>query len=249
MKRDTKNMLSTASGALNVARTAMCVSVLALALTGCKHFGAEEHAQVAGWTLVDPTERHPILVSQEPQTMNVRVSRGAGGLSPQQRGELVSFAGRSRASDAGNSKLVISAPSGSSNEVAAMRAVHEMRQLLSDSGIAETSMAVEVYSGEGDANAPIRVTYYRYVAQGPNCPNWSENLAHDPQNLPHTNMGCATQKNLAAMIANPADLLGPRGETARSGERRDVVWEKFQRGETTGAKKSSDEKIKTDGDS
>lgn len=244
MKHDTKSMSSSASG-LSVTKAVMLVSLAAIGLGGCQH--GEEGAQVAGWTLVDPAERHPILVSQQPHSMSVHVGRGTGGLTAQQRGELASFAARARASDAGNTKLVISAPSGGANEVAAMNAVHEIRQLMSDNGIAESSMVVEVFPADGAKASPIRVTYLTYVAEGPRCPNWTENLAVDRQNLPYTNMGCATQKNLAAMVANPADLLGPRGETPRSGERRDVTWDKYQKGDSTGASKSEDERIKTDG--
>lgn len=244
MKPNSAMMMTAASGAGRLAKVAICASVLAIGLAGCRH--GEEYAQVAGWTLVDPSERNPILVSQQPQTMNVHVARGAGGLTPQQRGELLSFAGRSRAGDAGNSKLVIAAPSGGANEVAAMRAVHEIRQLLSDNGFPETSMSVEVYSHEG-GQPPVRVSYMRYVAEGPNCGQWTTNLASDPQNLPYPNMGCSTQRNLAAMVANPADLLGPRGETDRSGERRQVIWDKYQQGDSTGAEKSSDERISTQG--
>jgi len=245
MKPDSRLMLSSATGVASMAKTMVCVSLLALGLGGCKH--GEERAQVAGWTLVDPSERHPILVSQQPQTMNVHVTRGSGGLTPQQRAELLAFAGRSRASDAGNSKLIIGAPSGGANEVAAMRAVHEIRQLLSDNGIPEPAIAVEVYSREGDPQPPIRVSFLRYVAEGPQCGDWSTNLAVDPQNLPYPNLGCTTQHNLAAMVANPADLLGPRSETDRSSERRDVVWDKYIKGDSTGAQKSEDEKVQVDG--
>ena len=42
-----------------------------------------DHAgpEVAGWTLIEPTERHPILVSQQPETMTIAVRRGSYGLS------------------------------------------------------------------------------------------------------------------------------------------------------------------------
>ena len=36
------------------------------------------------------------------------------------------------------------------------------------------------------------------------------------------------------MVANPADLLGPRSETARASERRDQVWGKYVKGEPDG---------------
>lgn len=54
-------------------------------------------------------------------------------------------------------------------------------------------------------------------------------------NVPYPNLGCANQRNLAVMVANPADLLGPRTETARSSERRDQVWGKYVKGAATGS--------------
>jgi pilus assembly protein CpaD len=233
---------SSSAAARSTTMSLICVAALAAALGGCKH--GDDGSRVAGWTLVDPTERHPIVVSQQPQTMSIRVARGSSGLSGQQKNEMLAFAHRWRAQDAGNSKLVIAVPSGSANETAAMSAVHEIRQILSDNGFSETAIVVEVYSNEGVAQPPIRVSYHRYVAEAPNCGQWTTNLAIDRQNLPHPNLGCTTQKNLAAMVANPADLLGPRSETDRSGERRSEQWEKYIKGETTGAEKAADEKVK-----
>lgn len=225
------------------ARSIASVVLLGVALAGCKT--NEYQGQVAGWALVDPTQRHPIIVSQQPQVLPLNVSRGSQGLTPQQRAALLSFADRARASDAGNSRIVISAPSGSRNEVAAMHAVGEVRRLLSDRGFPESVMQVEAYSEDQDSEPPVNVSYLRYVAEGPHCANWSENLAFNPQNLPHTNLGCATQHNLAAMVANPADLLGPRTAGDRSGERRDTVWDKYVKGESSNTQKSEDEKIST----
>lgn len=217
--------------------------LLAAGLAGCKY--DEERGQVAGWTLVDPSQRHPILVSQQPQSMQIQLARGSATLSPHNRAELLAFADHSRASDAGNSRLVISAPSGGVNEVTTMQAVGQIRRLLSDNGISESSIAVEAYDAAGDRNAPIRVSYLRYVADAPECGSWPTNLAREPDNLPYPNLGCATQRNFAAMVANPADLLGPRTESDRAAERRDVTWGKYVLGESTVAKKSEDEKATT----
>lgn len=217
------------------------VSLVALAAAGCKH--TEDQGKVAGWTLIDASQRHPILVSQQPANLNLRIPRGSHGLSPQQRAELVNFASKSRASDAGNSRLVISAPSGSPNEVASMAAVDEIRHTLSDSGFDDSAVSVEAYHEDRDPQPPIRVSYLRYVAEAPQCGQWPENLASSPQNLPYHNLGCATQRNFAAMVANPGDLLGPRSGTPRSSERRYETWDKFVKGETTGAKKGEDEKV------
>jgi pilus assembly protein CpaD len=205
------------------ASTLVASSAIALALAGCRP--DDTGTKVAGWALVDPTQRHPIIVSQEPQTLTFNVPKGSQGLSPQQRAQLLGFAASSRASDAGNSRLVIEAPAGSANEAAAIQSVQQIRQLLSDNGFSESSISVEPYSGEG-SHPPIRVSYLRFVAEGPECGHWTTNLARDPYNLPNPNIGCANQRNLAAMVANPADLLGPRTMSDRSGERRDVTWNK-----------------------
>jgi pilus assembly protein CpaD len=53
------------------------------------------------------------------------------------------------------------------------------------------------------------------------------------QNAPHWNHGCATQRNLAAMVTNPADLVQPRSETPVYAARRSTVLDKFRKGEAT----------------
>ena len=88
----------------------------------------------------------------------------------------------------------------------------------------------------------------RYVAQGPECGNnWSENLASNSSNVGHPNFGCANQHNLAAMVANPADVLGPRTMGDRYSDRRDHVMENWVKGKPTGAEKSEDERVRVKG--
>jgi pilus assembly protein CpaD len=221
----------------------IALAVLATILAGCKSDYDIAAPQVAGWSMVDPSQRHPIIVSQQPQTMQISVSASARGLSPRQRAEVLEFADRSRAADAGNSRLIIQAPGGGANEISSMHAVSEIREILSDIGFAESSISVEAYHAER-GSAPIRVSYMRYVAEAPVCGYWPTNLANEPSNGNYPNFGCANQHNLAVMVANPGDLLGPRTESDRAGERRDANWNKYVKGESTGAKKSDDEKIK-----
>lgn len=225
----------------------LAVSVAALAIAGCKTL--EDPTRVAGWTLIDSAQRHPILVSQEPTVHLIRMGRDKQfGMNSQQRAQLVAFIDHYRLIDSGNSRLVVQVPSGAANEVPVMQAVGEIRALLNDHGFAQDAISVEAYSAEGAADPPIRVSYLRFVAEPPQCGDWSTNLAYEPTNLPYPNLGCSQQRNLAVMVANPADLLGPRSETARSGERRDQVWGKYITGQPTGARKSIDERVNRDTD-
>lgn len=233
----------------SLARTgaAMALTIAALTLGACKH-DEGQGTQVAGWTLVDPEQRHPIMVSQEPAVLNLHIARGSQGLTPHQRAEVVEFTSRYRAGDAGNSRLVVSVPSGSANEVAAISAAEDVRELLFDGGFAESAVSVEAYHDEGGAQPPVRIAYMRYVAKGPDCGNdWSENLARNARNIGHPNFGCANQRNLAAMIVNPADLLGPRTMGERYSDRRDAVMDAWTKGKSTGAEKSEDERVRVKG--
>jgi pilus assembly protein CpaD len=231
-----------ASGFAPVAVGLLAASLATMTLAGCKSL-EDPGAHTAGFTLVDASQRHPIMVSQQPSTTSIHVARGSQGLAPAQRAQVASFLQRYRATDAGNSKLVIAVPSGSPNESAVVLAVADVRRLITDYGFAESNVAIEPYHERRDAGAPIRLSYLRYVAEAPECSQWPTNLADDRRNLPYPNLGCAQQHNLAAQIANPADLLGPRTMEPADQERRSVVFDKYRQGQTTRAQRADDETI------
>lgn len=56
----------------------------------------------------------------------------------------------------------------------------------------------------------VRVVVARRRAEVPNCPNWSRPAAPDFANRSMSNFGCAVNSNIAAMVANPEDLLRGR---------------------------------------
>jgi pilus assembly protein CpaD len=222
----------TASGLAPKVAGLLAAALLAFSVTGCRSL-EDPGAHVAGFTLVDATQRHPIMVSQQPTTTVVHVARGSEGLSPGQKAQVSGFLQHYRATDAGNSKLIISVPSGTPNESAAVYAVADIRRMIASYGFAESNVAIEPYNEGRGANAPVRLSYLRYVADPPQCGLWPTNLADDRRNLPYPNLGCAQQHNLAAQIANPADLLGPRTMDPSDPERRAVVFDKYRQGVTT----------------
>ncbi|URD61946.1 CpaD family pilus assembly protein [Sphingomonas sp. KRR8] len=56
----------------------------------------------------------------------------------------------------------------------------------------------------------VRVVVSRTRASVPNCPNWRDPANPNFQNRTMSNFGCAVNGNLAAMIANPEDLVHGR---------------------------------------
>ncbi|MFN3745145.1 MAG: CpaD family pilus assembly protein [Hyphomicrobiaceae bacterium] len=221
--------------------TGLLLTTIAAGLVGCRA-GEEPGVQVASWAMIDARQRHPIVVTDQPANLTLRVSAGATGLTPAQRSQALHFF-RTYGAGGGASRLAIAVPSGSPNEVAAVRAVADLRAIVRDAGIEEANVTVGPYRAGRDSSAPIKIAYARFVAEAPECGRWPDNLAHDPRNLPYANFGCATQRNLAVQIANPADLLGPRTMTPASAERRDGVYEKYVKGAPTPATKSGDERL------
>lgn len=64
------------------------------------------------------------------------------------------------------------------------------------------------------AAGTVRVVVTRTSASVPNCPDYSRQYQPDYKASTTSNFGCATNRNLAAMVADPADLV--RGEPGAS---------------------------------
>lgn len=60
------------------------------------------------------------------------------------------------------------------------------------------------------APGSVRVVVSRSRASVPNCPNWREPSQPNWGNHSMTNLGCGVNSNLAAMVANPEDLVHGR---------------------------------------
>jgi pilus assembly protein CpaD len=60
------------------------------------------------------------------------------------------------------------------------------------------------------APGTVRVVVSRTRASVPGCPNWSEPSQPNLENHSMSNFGCAVNANLAAMVANPEDLVHGR---------------------------------------
>lgn len=65
------------------------------------------------------------------------------------------------------------------------------------------------------ADGMVRVVVSRMTASVPGCPDWSRPSMPEYGASSMSNYGCATNTNLAAMIANPEDLI--RGQSGDSG--------------------------------
>jgi pilus assembly protein CpaD len=63
----------------------------------------------------------------------------------------------------------------------------------------------------------VRIVVTRSTASVPGCPNWSKTTESNYNSSTHPNYGCAVNSNMAAMVADPEDLV--RGKESENLER------------------------------
>ncbi|WP_156521055.1 CpaD family pilus assembly protein [Magnetospirillum moscoviense] len=104
-----------------------------------------------------------------------------------------------------------------------VRAAEIKARLVWDSKPGDTGMAV--------------LSYPHHVAKAPECGSWTNPLNWNNGNRNTDNFGCAVQRNIALMAADPRDLESARPVSGRDGERAADILGKYQKGQTIAAPK------------
>ncbi|MBB3946674.1 pilus assembly protein CpaD [Rhizobium skierniewicense] len=207
--------------------------VLALLTTAALAQGCARDPMSTGAIPDDYRTRHPITLSEAQHSLDIPVSAGDNRLTVGMADTIKGFAQSYTATSSG--VVQIQVPTGSANSAAASILKRQIRSVLTSSGIA-SSKIVETHYGAaptGDA-APIRLSFIAMTAMTGQCGQWPEDLSDNTySNKNWYNFGCASQNNLAAQIANPMDLVGPRGMSPIDAERRSAVIGNYRAGKNT----------------
>jgi pilus assembly protein CpaD len=214
-----------------VLRTAAALVGLAIALGACTHTEQALTASVPG----DYRLRHPIAIEEANRSVVIFVGHARGGLSASQRADVVGLAQAWLRE--GTGAISADVPVDTPNARAAADAFREARALLAAAGVPPRGIVVRRYHPD-DARtlATIRLSYPKIAAVAGPCGLWPEDLGPSIKNKSYLenkqyyNFGCAHQRNIAAMIDNPSDLVQPRSETPASTTRRTAAFEKYRKG-------------------
>ncbi|MEX0852496.1 MAG: CpaD family pilus assembly protein [Bauldia sp.] len=213
-------------------------SGLIVVLAGCAR--KVEPFETTGAVPDDYRLNHPIAIEEMVETLDVPVGLYTAKLNFGARGNVAGFA--QKFVDSGSSVIAVVAPSGSPNQENATGIAVEIEDVLRLSGVAEGAIDYRVYqAGSGERNAPVRVAFSRVAAHTAPCEPWRDQVTVNGQNRNYVNFGCATQQNLAAITANPLDLLYPRGLTPADAARRADVLNKYRKGAAFSADLSKEE--------
>lgn len=212
-----------------MALRALAVVGLTTSLAGCytQHVAQDTYPE-------DYRDRHPISVKEREHTVEIFVGRNRGGLTPSQRADVLSFAQLWRRES--TSGIIVDVPKGGPTSRAATDSLHEVQSILAASGVPRNAVFVRGYKPEGDSLVSIKINYTKLAAEAGPCGLWPHDLgpsfdATYLENRAYWNFGCANQRNLAAMVENPSDLVQPRGEAPAYAGRRSVAIDKYRKGE------------------
>ncbi|MBR1156473.1 CpaD family pilus assembly protein [Bradyrhizobium sp. JYMT SZCCT0428] len=207
---------------------------LSVVLGACKHTDPVATASVPD----DYRLRHPIAIQEADRTVIVFVGRGRGGLSANQRSDVMGMAQTWLKEGTGG--ITIDMPTDTPNARAASESLREIQATFAAAGVPPRAVAVRQYRPEDPRHmAAIRLTYPKISATAGPCGLWPDDLGPSVnnrgyfENKPYYNLGCSNQRNLAAMVDNPSDLVQPREETPAYTPRRNIAFDKYRKGTST----------------
>ena len=213
-------------------RIALALTGLSVVLAACNTTGDVVTTQTVP---TDYRQRHPIAVQEGKKSIVIFVGKARGGLSSAQRVDVAGIA-RDWVRE-GTGSVVVDVPVDTANSRAAAATYQDIRSVLASGGVPSRAIVQHPYRPEDPGLLPtIRLSYSRIAAVAGPCGLWPEDIGPsilDPgynENRPYFNLGCASQRNLAAMIDNPADLEQPRSETPAYNARRDMAFERYRKG-------------------
>ena len=202
-----------------------------IVLSGCMQTDEQ-----IGWS----NRMHTQIVAQE-TTAELKIGDIVPGekLGLQERQAVRAFALAYQ--DEGHGAVIISRPSNGPDDIAAMRASADARAIMLAEGIEQAWIAEGTYDGTGARSAPLIISYRTYNATVPGCPDLSSvDFADTSSNSALPSLGCAVAVNLAAMIADPSDLVGDQPMDPADLGRRSIVLSKYRLGEKTSSEKNDD---------
>jgi len=226
-------------------RTAGALVGLALALGACTHTDDALTASVPD----DYRLRHPIVVQEADRSVVIFIGHARGGLSASQRADVMGLAQTWLAE--GTGAITADVPVDTPNAKAAADSFREIQAMLSAAGVPPRGIVVHQYHPEDPRQmAAIRLNYPKISAVAGPCGLWPEDLGSSIknksyfENKSYYNFGCAYQRNMAAMVDNPSDLVQPRSETPPYTTRRSEAFEKYRKGAPTATVYPEGEKAK-----
>lgn len=215
----------TASAPAHVAGLAILAAAM-LFLPGCANLKKPDHIEV-GAIPDDYRTNHPISLAEQEEHLDVLVGASDKSISLAQKSVIQGFVAQYMSNGSGPVQIML--PQGGTNAAAAQRVHGDIVAALRKGGVQAGYIVTTSYAApSADSANPVRIAYRALAASTTPCGKWPDDLSKDTENKHYADFGCSYQNNLAAMIANPADLLGPRALSQVDAAKRGEIIKKYQ---------------------
>lgn len=160
----------------------------------------------------EPRRAHPLSVQQEDVRLSLKAPLTGAAMSLEDEARMARFLRHFQERGQGSVKVEVLGSAG--YEAGAW--LDNARNILIGAGIQPDRIRLAADTGEGDGGSPIvRMSFLGTRVLVPECGRGNQNWGVNPNNLPVTNFGCATQRNVGLMIENPNDLVQARPVSER----------------------------------
>ncbi len=169
-------------------------------------------------TPYDYHDRHPVVLADAPQVLDVFPSSIRGHVDADTQGRIRDFVARYR--EFGHGQITMLTPTGSPAAAASAAEAGAVRRALANAGVSGNLLAGTYPVADPKLAAPIRLSFKSLKAKvAGRCGEWPQDLASGStldgwQNETYWNFGCASQATLSAQVADPRDLANPRGQAS-----------------------------------
>ncbi len=159
---------------------------------------------------------HPLGATPMTAVLVVEIPENPAGMRPSDARRLDVYARDYVLRGDGVLQLVIGADPG--DEARARAFAETLVRRLADGAVPAGRIDAKIVTGGDVAPGSAVMRHRQWVANVPECGLWSESSTFDAENANAPNFGCATQRNIALMVANPRDLVEPTEIEPRIGE-------------------------------
>ena len=187
-------------------------------------------------------KNHPISVDSQIVSLTLNIDPTTQELSTLDGARVRAFADAYLRN--GHGPITVTAPSGGDNDLAGQETAADVRAHLHSLGVPWASISGATYRTGSDKTHQLILSYTHYVATASECGQWKGIAKTDRRNLISPNFGCSAQNNLAAMVADPRDLITPSEMGDADAMARIRAIQAFREGQVSSV--ATDQDIQTD---
>lgn len=202
--------------------TTVVTAFVALSVIGC-----DEHRLTDREALVlnAADTAHPITFQSRVEELTIEIPPHGQGLSQNQYADVYRFVRRFKGES--NGHLTVSTPGDARIGASYGAPLEDIRSALAEAEVPGDKVRKGSHARGRGGSGILKLRYTRPLAVPPECGDWHRDVGVERERVPYPQWGCATQRNIAGMVANSRDLQRPQDEDPRSAERRSQTWSKY----------------------